>query len=457
MSLATRKLFRVFVERIFSQSVDILKDGKWTGGAYVDEICDWYQNNGKTVRVSARDHMKSMAIYALVMWKIWRNHDTSVEGQYFSYNAKMAAYHTAKIKKAIECNPFFAGITDMKRYSESGIDYSWDGIHRFTLTPRGLLEFKRGIHSGLIIVDDPMQDPENKLVPTKITMINNIMRTQILDMAQDELHIVGTPQTNGDFFFDPSFTSRFAVKILPAVVSNDPPVALWPEWMDYDELMAKKKERGDKVFNQEYLCSPVYAEEAFILPSVYDAHVNHALKNWSIEEWAGKDHGDKDRVGGFDIGKRSHPSHFVIFEKAPTKEKPDRWIQIHSKWMDNWDYNDQVSYLQDAAETFGIYSLRYDNTRGEFESMNERNELPACMEPVVFSHKSKHAMATDFDRALSNGDIELLDDNRQRNQVLIVTNDLQAPVTPEGHGDAFFSLCLAIKDYQGAQLLVTVV
>lgn len=457
LTVATRKSFKLFVKHIFSQSIDILKDGKWTHGEYVDFICDFYQGNERTIRVSARDHMKSMAIYALIMWKIWRHHKATIEAHYFSYNAKMAAYHTGKIKKAIECNPFFGGITDCKKYSESGIDYTWDGSHHFTMTPRGLLEFKRGIHSPFIIVDDPMQDPENKLVPTKILMINSIMRTQILDMAQKELHIVGTPQTNGDFFFDPSFTSRFSVKILPAIVSHEKKQSLWPEWMTYDELMAKKLERGEKVFNQEYLCSPVYAEEAFIKPEVYDRAVNHELKNYSIEEWMVTEHEEVDRVGALDIGKRSHPSHFCIFEKAPTKKNPDKLRQIHSKWMDGWDYTDQIDYVKTACEVFGIYSMRYDNTRGEFESMDERGELPACMEPVVFSHKSKHSMATDLDRALTAGDLELLNDPRQRNQVLIVTNDLKAPVTPEGHGDAFFSLCLAVKDYQGANLLVTVI
>lgn len=424
----------------------------------MDFICDWYQNNPRTIRVSARDHMKSMAFYAYIMWLLWKHHDENAEGQYFSYNAKMAAYHTAKIKTAIGCNPYFAGVIDKKAYSEGGIDYTWDGVHHFTMTPRGLLEFKRGIHSRYIFVDDPMQDPENKLIPTKITRINDIMRTQILDMAQRELHIVGTPQTNADFFFDPAFTSRFSVKILPAVVSDEKRIALWPEWMNYDELMAKKIERGEKAFNQEYLCSPVYAEEAFITPAKYDSRVNKSLKNWTIEAWNKlKEQGkipDRDRVGGFDIGKRSHPSHFVIFEHDVERSK---WVQIHSKWMDNWDYSDQIEYLSAAADAFGLYSLRYDNTRGEFESMNERNELPACMEPIVFTHKSKHGMATDFDRALSSGDIELLDDPRQRSQVLIVTNDLQAPVTPEGHGDSFFSLCMAIKDYQGANLEVSMV
>jgi hypothetical protein len=53
-------------------------------------------------------------------------------------------------------------------------------------------------------------------------------------------------------------------------------------------------------------------------------------------------------------------------------------------------------------------------------------------------------MATELDKAITNKQIELLDDDRQRRQILTVDCDLQAPETSEGHGDAFFSLCLAI-------------
>jgi hypothetical protein len=34
--------------------------------------------------------------------------------------------------------------------------------------------------------------------------------------------------------------------------------------MDFDELMERREERGPKVFAQEYLCSPVYTEDAWL-------------------------------------------------------------------------------------------------------------------------------------------------------------------------------------------------
>jgi hypothetical protein len=36
-------------------------------------------------------------------------------------------------------------------------------------------------------------------------------------------------------------------------------------------------------------------------------------------------------------------------------------------------------------------------------------------------------------------------DHRQREQILSVSNELKAPQTPMGHGDAFFSIALALQ------------
>lgn len=446
-----------FLDHIFSQSADILKDGVWTGGVYPSRVAQRLQDNKMTIRVSARDHMKSMSFYGHIMWKIYRMHfmTRGREINYFSYNYTMAAYHCAKIKTAVACNPFFADVIDNKEQAESILSYQWDSDGpKITITPRGLMEFKRGIHCDDVYVDDPFQDPENKLVPTKITKINDVMKKQIMDMYQQELHVVGTAQTKSDFFFDPEFTHRFHVAVEPAVVDDEKKISLWPEWMPYEELMAKKRERGEKVFNQEYLCSPVYSEESYVTEDTYDRCVNHSLKNWTIEEWEKQEHEDRDRVGGYDIGKKTHPSHFAVFEYNADAKK---WQQIHSKWLDNWDYNDQREYLERACNAFDLYELRYDATRGEFEAFEERNELPAEMTPVVFTHRRKHAMAGDLDKAVSNGDVEFLDDRRQRSQILTVNNDLQAPETPEGHGDSFWSVCLALADYEGADVEATLV
>jgi len=456
-----RNNFPYFVNHIFSQSVGILKDGTWTGGDLIDDLSQWLQDESLTIRVSARDHFKSMSFYAYIMWLILRNLNSDLEIQYFSYNAKMASYHTNKIKRAVSSNPYFSQIIDKKKTADSIISYSWNGQDKITVSPRGLLEFKRGIHSPIIFVDDPMQDPENKLSPVRITQINDIMKTQIMDMWQKELHIAGTPQTTGDFFFDPTFTKRFAVKIMPAIIDEEKKIVLWKEWMSYEELQLKKYERGLKVFNQEYMCSPVYSEEAFISADFYDPCVDKNAVNYSPEEWEAvlakrtedPDYEDMDIAGGFDIGKKAHPSHLVLFEYDHDKRV---WNQVHSKWMDSWNYIDQLEYLQMICESFSPYVLYYDNTRGEFESFDEAGDLPAPMEPVNFTIKTKHAMATNFDKALGNKAISLLPDTRQRNQILVVNNDLLAPETKEGHGDSFWSVAMSLKDYGGGGVEVTV-
>lgn len=457
-----RNDFPYFVREIFSHSKALFKNGIWVSGDYIDDITEWLGGEHLTIRISARDHFKSMGFYAHIMWKLLKYADKDHEIQYFSYNAKMAGYHTQKIKLAVSDNPYYAQIIDKKKTADSIISYSWNGKNKFKVTPRGLLEFKRGIHCPDIYVDDPMQDPENKLSPVRIVQINDIIKTQILDMYQNELHIAGTPQTNHDFFFDPAFIKRFSVKTLPAIISEEKKIVLWPEWMSFDELMLKKAERGPRIFNQEYMCSPVYSEEAFVTGPRYDKCIDPDAINYTFEQWtkvlekrANMDgYEDRDVIGGFDIGKKAHPSHLVVLEYVPETKK---YVQIHSKWMDNWNYVDQLDYLKEVCEVFDLYVLYYDNTRGEFESFGETGELPAPMEPVVFSLKSKFGMATNLDKALSNEEIVFLPETRQRNQILIVNNDLLAPETAEGHGDSFFSMCMALKDYGGGGIGITVI
>ncbi len=462
--------FPLFVEHIFSKSTDIMKDQKFTMGEFVVYIATWLGKEKRTLRVSAKDHFKSMSFYAHIMWKIYRLYWTerSREINYFSYGEGMASYHLVKVKAAIKCNPYFEGIIDLKHMADSILSYSWDGKKKITVNPRGLLEFKRGIHCNDVYVDDPFQDPESKMVPTKIKKINDIMKTQILDMFQDECHIAGTAQTNHDFFFDEDFVKRFSRLILPAVKDQANKIPLWPEWMNWEELMSKKAERGEKIFNQEYLCSPVYAENAFVdtKDRLY-ACVNAELKNHNIESWKSLMHdrkreceearksGDKKRyeraealmetelTGGWDLGKKNHPAHFTIYEK-----RGDKRVQVHDRWFDRVDYTKQLEHIESYIEVMRIDWIYFDSTRGEMEMLEETGELPGEMEGVAFTFKSKHKMAEAFDRCLTNKKIEMLNIPRSLNQMLIVNNDLQAPETPEGHGDSFWSTCLTFNDLE---------
>lgn len=434
---------RSFVNEIFSQSFT-----KFTGGKFIDRIAD-FMENPRTMRVSARDHFKSTSFYAHFLRTSMKNAHRDLECHYFSFQQKMAGYHINKIRQMKEANPYFDQMIDKKKTAENVVRYTWDGIHFHTIVPHGLLAFKRGIHADIIYVDDPFQDPANKLVLTIIQKVNHIIKAQILDMvkAGGQIHIAGTPQTTEDFFFDKELIKGFKYLMLPAIVDEANKVVLWEEWMDWDRLMEKKREKGEKIFKQEYLCSPVYTEEAFfkkdqIMRVVKRENINYH-KPYSTEN---------DVVAGFDIGKKAHPAHLAVFEKIGGKR-----VQLLSKWYDGVDYTDQVEDLRIIIENLGINALYYDNTRGEFESLHEQGLLPDPMKPIVFSSKTKNSMATEFEKAVVNDTVELVNDQRQIDQILLVDNDLNALETPQGHGDSFWSVALSFSDVNNDEPMITFV
>ena len=104
-----------------------------------------------------------------------------------------------------------------------------------------------------------------------------------------------------------------------------------------------------------------------------------------------------------------------------------------------------------AIENLRIDRLNYDDTRAEFEGFRERGELPDGMFGVAFTAKSKFKMAAEVDRFITGEKILLINDQRQKRQLLNVDNDLKAVQTSEGHGDCFFSLCLAVTAYLQGQ------
>ena len=166
--------------------------------------------------------------------------------------------------------------------------------------------------------------------------------------------------------------------------------------------------------------------------------VNEKLENLNIND---NHQIEEDVIGGFDIGKKRHPAHLSVFKLVN-----NRYIQIHHKFMDGWKYIDQLDYLVKSIKSFKINELNFDDTRGEFESFDEEGRLPEAMNGVAFTNKKKHQMATSFSQAVESNKIELIDDRRQIEQILMVTNDLQALETPEGHGDSFWSNALCFKE-----------
>ena len=441
--------FVYFVNHIFSHSVK-----HFIKGEHVDNTARFLCSSKRTIRVSARHHFKSFSFYAYFMWKLmFEGSNNNLESHYFSFNADLAGYHVNKIKKCIEENPYFDDIIDCKPTAETVLKYTWNNKHYITLTPHGLVQFKRGIHAPLIFVDDPFQDPDNELNPLIIYKINEIFKSNIMDMPTEpggELHVCGTPQTNEDFFFDKKVTARFRVQVLPAIFKDSTTgeeKALWPEWMNLEELYRKREERTDRIFSREYMCTPVYSTKGFFKKDKLKANII----NKDLTIWKPRIRYDTTShiVAGFDIGKKTHPSHLAVFELRNNK-----LVMIHQKWMDGWPYSNgkefydnhpsQLEYLKMVIRNFGIRELKYDNTRGEFEAFAEQNLLPREMVPIVFTNRLKSAGATAFDKLVERKLIEIVDEDRLIGQICAVTNDLRAIQTRWGHGDSFWSIVLAI-------------
>lgn len=422
-------------------------------GPFIEDISSFLEENPWTIRVGPRDHFKSVSFYAHFCWFLFKNKNVNLDNYYFSYKASLAGEHISNIKKIVKCIPDFKKLVDKKPIADSVAAYTWDGEHELTLDPAGLLEFKRGLHpKGVMYVDDPLRDPTNKLDPLVIKKINETFKKELIPMPHGEFHVCGTAQTNDDFFFDDTlmlkdgeeFTAdnkKFARLIQPAIISYKKKIVLFPEFRSWNWLMNKLDLLKDKLFNQEYMCSPAYDEDSYFSREQILAVVNPKLKSINISS---KHETKRDRVGGYDIGRKNHPAHFSAYEVIEGRKRIFR--QIHQKFFDNIDYIEQIEYLTEAIESLMMDVVHYDATRGELDALQEQGSLPDEMNPVIFNRKTKNAMATVLYKKVVSKEIELIEDQRQINQILAVNNDLQAMETSEGHGDSFWSNALAFTD-----------
>jgi len=432
-------------------------EGVYHFTSHLTELCQRVQFYSRTSTIAPRFHLKSTIIEAYVLWKIYRMEFRFNEFLYISYTGDASGYHTKKIKRYLQSLPELFG--DYKDLTDSAtiIHYQRPDPNPyvegrfFYCEPTGIMNFKRGQHPHEVICDDILRDPEVKLDLSQLNKITRVFFEEIEQMPKIAIHCVGTPQDDEDLLSQLETKTDYNTKRYDAVVDEANKIAWWPELFPFDELMRRKERIGDKAFMKEFRCKPVRGVEGYISHEVYLALVNSELKNIPITATYTPSQKRSVTVGGFDIGKKTHPSHLTIFEITNVNGK-DHAQQIHSKFMDGWDYINQIAYLKDAVRVFGIKSLHYDDTRAEFESTKERRELPRQMSGVAFTSKTKFGMAQEIDKVISNKDIEFLVDDRQKRQILSVDCNLKAPETQEGHGDAFFSLCLAVDAWKNRKV-----
>lgn len=432
--LLTRSLsnFQIFHNIVFPLGLD----ETFKKGSHINEWCFMLQHHKNTCILAPRKHSKSTTIYSYIMWEILRHPDKDLEILYLSYTKDMAAYHLSNFKIMFKRNEFFKNIRDLSRGAESVCRYTWDNKHRIKIEPDGILSFKRGRHPHIVILDDILSDPTTMLDLGVIMKINNRVFEDVMSLPKEggKLIVIGTPQTTEDFFYKLKELSHFAWSSCVAVISDKDQKVLWPEGFTYYRLMELKAELGEKAFMKEYQLTPVYAAEAFFQQKQVQSVINLNLNAVTFLKT------ENDVIAGWDIGKKTHPSHFVIFEI-----KDDAYIQRFQIFMDNVDYTVQVDKVNEYIERYGISRCYFDNTRGEMEGFMERGDLEkGVFIPINFNIKNKHTLAVEFEKAIVNKKIELLNDGRQTRQILNCTNDLKSVETVEGHGDSFWSIGLAL-------------
>ena len=253
--------------------------------------------------------------------------------------------------------------------------------------------------------------------------------------------MVGTAQHVTDLFFQLKKNESFVWREYKALLNEADKKTLWPEMFPYERLVEiRDKEIGERAFNKEFQCSPVYSEDAFFKREDLQAVINPALENKPFlpEHLKGS-----TVVAGLDIGKHVHPSHLAVFAVVQ-----GRYVQFYGKFFDNVEYIEQVRQINEIIAGTGIDKLYYDNTRGEFEGFVEQGIIDKRVwQPVTFKTTEMYAMAAQFEKIVKDRQVELLNDERQMRSILGMSNDLSAVETVDGHADAFWSVAMSVRQY----------
>lgn len=429
----SKESFPYFIEHIYPLSY---KKTQIVKAPHTFEWAKRIQDNRLTATLSARKHLKSNLMYAWVMWRLFKLNENE-RGLYMSYNQKMSSYHTENIKLLIQSNPLFQGFKD-KTNGVTEIDYESNG-NRFICEPSGILTFNRGWHGNFVICDDILQDPANELNFGVIDKINRIFMEQVMSLPKEggELHLVGTAQHAQDLFFKLKTNTSWNWQENKAILNEGDKLVLWKELFSYERLIEIRNDIGDKAFNREYQCFPVWSEDAYFKRDELMQVVNSQEDKRPGNQWKAGEF-----VAGLDIGKKAHPSHLSIFQR-----RNSIYTQFFQVFMDGWDYTKQIEYIKGLIDYFIVDEIRYDATRGEFESFAEQNIINRRIwRPIIFGTKTKFQMAENLSKHVNNKTIKLINNQRMIDSVLSVNNELKAPETEIGHGDAFWSIAMAVYE-----------
>ena len=430
--------FHEFITKIWSLSFDRpeLFDS-WHVGVIADDIEQALEDNKNYVAILPRFHFKSTLLgHGFSVWRLLKAvRDTSI--LYLSYSDTMARYHISEINKTVQRNPV---LMEMLTARNTRAEFQF----RYTMNNKpveilhgGLFSFKRGMHvNGALIADDILRDPENPLQLGEINKIEDHFMTETMFIPNREAPtiVLGTPMLPDDLLSKLQRDDRFMSRVLPALDPTPTRRVLMPDLFDEKWLLAQQEARP-KSFASEFLLQPSFQTESYFnredISKCEDPNLREISPHKKYEKQP-----NEQLFAGFDVGKKRHPSHLVIFSRTGDELK-----QINQTWLDGWTYSDQIQFLNEVAQNFQLEKGYIDNTRGELEDRG----LNQVWHPMAFTLKSKNTMAHILEQYVHGGKLKLLKDERQTQQIISVNNDLKAPVTPMGHGDAFFSIAMAVQ------------
>jgi len=416
----------------------------WHVGQLCEDVEEAMSRNLWYLAILPRFHLKSTVLGH--GFSVWRHLSMPSDSDilYLSYSDGMSQRHIQEINKAVRRNEV---LSDLLKDRSPQADYSFRYFSKdnraIETLHGGLFSFKRGLHvNGGMIADDILRDPDNPLNLTQLTKVEDHFLTETIFIPSRESPVIvlGTPMAPNDLLSKLRSDERFMCRMLPALDPEPGRRVLFPLMFSEEDLLSHQRARP-KSFSSEFMLNPYLSEDSYF--SIDDIKSVEDPQLATLDPYRKHEIDSDFTVAGFDVGKKRHPSHLSVFGS-----KNGELFQICSFFMDGWEYVRQVDFLNMVIDSFGIDRGYIDNTRGELE---ERGLLPEWL-MLSFTQKNKRTQAQILEQYISGLKIRLIIDERQRSQITSVNNELDAPETPLGHGDAFFSNGLATLAYHEKQL-----
>lgn len=433
--------FEKFFRDIWSQSAEY-QNKEWFQEWHIGVVCNdmqWCKETGKNYAcMMPRGHLKSTICYGFVVWLILMSELPTSTPFYLSYNHSMAEAHVREIKKNIEANPILNPhfIDTTARSARNAFRYRINS-KKSEMSIGGALTFRRGKHTNTaLIADDLLKDPTDPVDVSQLEKIERLFFGEYMLVPNEGVPtiVVGTPMAPNDLFYKLREDDRFFFRALPARDPVPNRSILAPS-IKSKEFLDNMEKNNPSEFATEMMLAPRLSEDAYITDAELRACEDNSLVSLDVNY----EHDLEESVcttAGFDVGKKRHPSHLSIY--ISTEEGEVR--QVCQMWLDGWSYTSQIDLLNRVLDYFDIDRAYFDNTKGELE---ERNLKPAWR-GVTMQVKNKSSIAQTFESYVCSGNLKMIRNDRQRNQIVCVNVDFKAPETAMGHGESFWSNALAL-------------